>query len=89
MNEHEVYESWKQEKRQIDISQNFTGRVMNQVFQWEQSRKSPQLKIERLIELISFHPLAKMGLVAAGAVTGIVRLIIMINTILSNGVVNG
>jgi len=45
--------------------------------------------MERLIELISFHPLAKTGFVAAGAVTGIVRLIIMINTILSNGVVNG
>ena len=89
MKDHKVYESWKQEKQQIDVSQNFTGRVMNQVYQLEQSKKSPRLKIERLIELISFHPLAKTGLVAAGAVTGIVRLIIMINTILSNGVVYG
>ena len=89
MKDHEVYESWKQAKRQIDVSQNFTGRVMNQVYQLEHSRKSPLLTMERLIELISFHPLAKTGLVAAGAVTGIVRLIIMINTILSNGVVNG
>lgn len=89
MNDHEVYESWRQEKRQIDVSQNFTDRVMNQVYQLEQSRKSPPLKTERLIELISFHPLAKTGLVAVGAVTGIVRLIIMINTILCNGVVNG
>ena len=89
MKDHEVYESWKQEKRQIDVSQNFTDRAMNQVYQWEQSRNSPLLKTERLIELISFHPLAKTGLVAAGAVTGIVRLMIMINTILSNGVVNG
>ncbi len=89
MKDHEVYDSWRQEKRQIDVSQNFTDQAMNQVYQWEQSRKSPLLKMERLIELISFHPLAKTGLVAAGAVTGIVRLIIMINTILSNGVVNG
>ena len=89
MNENEVYESWRQEKRQIDVSQNFTEQIMNEVYKWEQSRNVPLLKRDRLIELISFHPLAKTGLVAAGAVTGIVRLIIMINTILSNGVVNG
>jgi hypothetical protein len=89
MKDRKIYESWRQEKRQIDVSQNFTGRVMNQVYQLEQSRKSPLLKTERLIELISFHPLARTGLMAAGAVTGIVRLIIMIQAILSNGVVNG
>ncbi len=89
MKDHEVYEPWRQKKRQIDVSQKFTNRVMNQVFQWEQNSKSPLSKMERLIELISFHPLAKTGLVAAAAVTGIVRLIIMIHAILSNGVVYG
>jgi len=89
MKDNEVYESWRQEKCQIDVSQNFTDHVMNQVYQLEQSRKSSRFTIERVIELISFHPLVKMGLVAVGAVTGIVRLIIMINTILSNGVING
>jgi len=89
MKYNEVYESWKQEKRQIDISQNFADRVMNRVYQLDQSRNIIQSKMEIFIELISFHPLAKTGLVAAGAVTGIVRLIIMINAILSNGVING
>jgi len=89
MKDNEVYESWRQEKRQIDVSQNFTEKVMNQVYQLEQSRKSSPLTMEGLIELISFHPLAKTGLIAAGAVTGIVRLIIMIQAILSNGVING
>lgn len=89
MKDHEVYETWKQKKRQIDVSRNFTDRVMNEVYQWEQSRNVYQLKMERLIELISFHPLAKIGLISAAAFTGIVRLIIMINTILSNGVING
>ena len=89
MKDHKVYESWRQKKRQIDVSQNFSDQAMNQVYQWEQSRKSPLFAMERLIELISFHPLAKTGLVAIGGVTGIVRLIIMIQTILSNGVVNG
>ena len=89
MKDHEFYESWRQEKRQIDVSQNFTDQAMNQVYQCQQNRNVYQLKMERLIELISFHPLAKIGLVAAGAATGIVRLIIMIQTILSNGIING
>ena len=89
MKDNEVYESWKQEKRQIDVSQDFTEKVMSEVYQREQSRKSSPFTIDRLIELISFHPLAKFGLVAAGAVTGIIRLIIMIQAILSNGVING
>jgi uncharacterized protein (DUF488 family) len=89
MKENEAYESWRQEKSRIDVSHNFADRVMNEICQWEQSRKSPLFAIDRLIELISFHPLAKIGLLAVGAVTGIVRLIIMIHAILSNGVING
>lgn len=89
MKSHKVYQSWRQKKSQIEVSQNFTDQVMNQVYQCEQSRNVPLLKIDRLIELISFHPLAKTGLVAVGAIMGIVRLIIMILAILSNGVVNG
>jgi len=89
MKDHEVYESWKQAKSQIDVSQNFTGEVMDQIYAWEQSRKFRRFNVARLIELISFHPLAKTGLVAVGAITGIVRVIIMIHAILSNGVVNG
>ncbi len=89
MKDNELYESWRHAKRQIDVSPNFTDQVMNRVNQWEQSRSTPPFTMERLIELISFHPLAKTGLVAAGALTGIVRLIIMVNAILSNGVING
>jgi hypothetical protein len=89
MKDNEVYESWRHQKRQINVRQNFTDQVMNEVYQWKQSRKSSPFNMEGLIELISIHPLAKIGLIAAGAATGIVRLIIMINTILSNGVING
>jgi outer membrane protein assembly factor BamD (BamD/ComL family) len=89
MKENEVYESWKQEKRQIDVSQNFTVRVMNRVYQYEQSKEKSLFTMEKLIELISLNPLAKTGLVVIGAVTGIVRIIFMIQAILSNGVING
>jgi len=89
MKDHEVYESWRQEKRQIEVSQNFTGKVMDQINAWEQSRHFRRFNVARFVELISFHPLAKTGLVAVGAITGILRLIIMIHAILSNGVING
>jgi len=89
MNDHEVYESWRQAKSQIDVSQNFTGEVMDRINAWEQSRNFRWFNTARFVELISFHPLAKTGLVAAGAITGIVRLLIMIHAILSNGVING
>lgn len=89
MKDNEVYESWKQEKRQIEANQNFTDWVMKQVYQWEQSKKKSPFTTEKLIELISLNPLAKTGLVVAGAATGIVRIVIMIQAILSNGVING
>jgi hypothetical protein len=89
MKSDEIYESWRQERRHIEVSQNFTDRVMDEVNQLEQNRNITQLKMNRLIELISFHPLAKTGLVAVGAVIGVVRVIIMILAILSNGVING
>jgi hypothetical protein len=89
MKKNKVYESWKQQKRQINISQNFTDRVMNRVHQYEQSKEKSLLTMEKLIELISLNPLAKTGLVVIGAATGIARIIIMIQAILSNGVING
>lgn len=84
-----IYESWRQEKRHIKVSQDFTDQVMDEIYQLGQNRNITQMKMNRLIELISFHPLAKTGLVAAGAVIGIVRVIVMILAIFSNGAVNG
>jgi len=89
MKDHEVYESWKQAKSRIDVSPNFTGEVMDKINAWEQSGNFQWFNTARFVELISFHPLAKTGLVAVGAITGILRLTIMIHAILSNGVING
>lgn len=89
MKENKAYKSWRQDKRQIDMSQNFSDRVMIGIYQLEQNSCISRFNIERLIEQISFHPLVIIGLVASGAVAGIVRLIIMINAVLSNGVING
>jgi hypothetical protein len=89
MKSDEIYESWRREKCHIEVSQNFTDRVMDEIYQLELNKNITQFKMNRLIELISFHPLAKTGLIAVGAVIGVVRVIIMILAIFSNGVVNG
>lgn len=89
MKSEEVYGTWKEEKNQVDIRENFTDEVMNQVYQYAQKKRKPLFDVQWLIELISAHPLAKAGLVAAGAVTGLIRLAFMIVVILSKGDING
>ncbi|MHC4461577.1 MAG: hypothetical protein ACYS30_09090 [Planctomycetota bacterium] len=73
MKSEEVYNAWKERKSQIEISENFTDEVMNQVYQHAQKKRKSMFDMRQLVELISAHPLAKAGLVAAGAVAGFVR----------------
>ncbi len=73
MKSEEVYDTWKEEKSQIDIREDFTDEVMNQVYQYAQKKRKPLFDVQRLSELISAHPLAKAGLIAAGAVAGFLR----------------
>ncbi len=89
MKSEEVYDTWKEEKSQIDIREDFADEVMNQVYQYAQKKRKLLFDVQWLVELISAHPLAKAGLVTAGAVTGLVRLILMIVVILSKGDING
>ena len=89
MNRQEVYNAWKEKKRQVDISEDFTDEMMNQIHQYEQKKSKSLFDMQRLIDVISDHPLAKIGLIAVGAVTGLVRLIFVIIMILNEGVING
>ena len=89
MKRQEVYNAWKKQKSQIDIRKNFTDEVMNQVYRYEHKKRKPLFNIQWLVELVSAHPMAKAGLIAAGAVTGLVRLIFIIIMILSRGDING
>jgi len=89
MKRQEAYNAWKDKKHQIDISESFADDVMKQIYQYEQKKKMPLFDIERLVEFISVHPLLKTGFIAAGAITGIVRLIVLILIILNRGVING
>lgn len=89
MRSEEVYKAWKEEKHQIEISKSFADEVMNQVYQYEQEKSGPMFSLRRLVDFISVHPLAQAALVMAGAVTGFIRLVLMILMILSRGDING
>ena len=85
----QMYHAWKEGKSKIRIRDNFTEAVMNQICQYEQNKRKSFFDMQWLVDLISTHPLAQAGLIATGAVTGLVRLIFMILVILSKGDING
>ena len=85
----EIINNWKDQRSQIEIGENFTQEVMNHIYQYEQKKKVSLFDMERFVEFISAHPLAKTGLVVAGGVAGIGRVIFMIVMILNKGIING
>ena len=82
MKSEQLYDDWKRQRRQIEVGENFTDQVMNQVYQYEQTKPKPLFDMQRLVEFISVHPLVKAGLIASGAVAGFVRVAFMIHVLL-------
>ncbi len=82
MKSEKLYEDWKKQKSQIEVGQNFTEKVMNQVYQYEQKRKASSFDIQWFVEAITAHPLAKVGLITIGATAGIVRVVFIIHILL-------
>lgn len=74
MKSEKIINSWKDQRNQIEVGENFTDKVMNQVYQYEQKKKKPLLDMQRFVDVIYAHPLAKVGMVAAGVVAGFIRM---------------
>jgi len=74
MKSQEIYNAWKEKKRQMDISKSFADSVMKQVYQYEQEEAKQVFNLGWLIDFISAHPLAQAGLVVAGTVVGLIRI---------------
>ena len=83
MKSEEIYDAWKERKSQIDLRENFADEVMNQIYQYERDKGRPLFDVQRLIELISAHRFVKAGVVTAGVVTGLVRIIFVVYPILA------
>ena len=82
MKSEEIYNIWKEKKSEIDIAGNFASEVIQQVRQYEQGKRECFVDIERFVEIISAHPLAKAATVAAGMLVGMVRVGFMLYTAL-------
>ncbi len=78
----DLYNAWKEQKSQTVVGENFTGKVINQVYQYEQTKPKPLFDMQRLTEFISTHSLAKAVLIASAAVAGFVRVAFMIHILL-------
>ncbi len=83
MKSEEIYDSWKESKSQIDIRENFADEVMNRIYRYERDKGRPLFDVQRLIELISAHRFVKAGVVTAGVVTGLVRIMFVVYAFLA------
>ena len=83
MKSEEIYDAWKGRKSQIDLRGNFADEVMNQIYQYERDKGRPLFDVQRLIELISAHQFVKAGVVTAGVVAGLVRIMFVVYAFLA------
>ncbi len=82
MNNEDIYNAWKKKKRQVEIRENFTDSVMNQIYQYEQNKRKSLFDVQSLIELMSAHTLAKAGLILTGGIVGFIRVVLMFRMVL-------
>ena len=82
MNNEDIYNTWKEKKHQVEISESFTDSVMNQIRRYEQKKRKSLFDVQSLIELMSAHTLAKAGLILTGGVVGFIRVVLMFRMVL-------
>lgn len=82
MKNNEIINKWAEQRSKIQVPQNFTDNVLNQIYQHEQNKRKPLFDVHRLVEFISAHPLVKAGLITIGAITGLARVTFMMRTLL-------
>ncbi len=83
MKSEEIYNTWKERKSQIDLRENFADEVMNQIYQYERDKKRPLFDVQQLIELISANRFVKAGVVTAGFVAGLARVMFVVYNFLA------
>lgn len=82
MKRQDVYDTWGKKRNQIVIRDHFTDEVMNGICHYERKKKKPVFDYQQLIELISAYLPVQAALVAAGALLGLARVVVMFAVIL-------
>ena len=85
MKSEEIYNEWKEVKRQIDMPDVFVDGVMDGIYRYEQEKAEQRSFLEVLFE----YSIVKTALIATGAAAGFARLVFMIIVILGKGQING
>lgn len=73
MRSEEVYNTWKDRKNQVDVSDGFADEVMSRVRQYERGQSGRLAGLRLFVDVTSGHPLAQVSLVLAGAIAGLIR----------------
>ena len=82
MKTEEIYNTWKEQKSQVEVGKGFSDKVMNQICQYEQNKCKSLFDMQSLIELMSAHMLAKAGLILTGGVVGFIRVVFVVTMVL-------
>jgi hypothetical protein len=80
-----AYERWKARRAAIDCPHDFAEQVMRKVYRDIGTQAESPLRCAAMLARISRHPLARVGLVAAGGVLGFLRLAAMTQFLLGSG----
>jgi hypothetical protein len=87
MNNEDLYQSWLEKSRNIEVSPDFSHEVMARISGYEHERgegaaRKPDL-LHGWLELVSLHPVVQTVLIVAGLLLGVARLVVSLQIILS------
>ncbi len=85
----ERYRAWREQKKQIDVSDAFAGRLMTRVRQYQEAKEKGLFDSQQFLEWLSGRFWAKVALAVIAAGLGFVRLVCVIVTILNGVNVHG
>jgi hypothetical protein len=78
----EIYNTWKEQKNQIEVGEGLSDKVISRIYQYERKKRKSLFDGHRLIELISTRPLGKAAAVTAGVLIGFVRMTFVVYSFL-------
>jgi len=82
MKKQELYNAWKEKKRQVHISRTFANNVMNQIRRYENRKDESSPNFQWFYDLITSNPLAQAALVIIGAIIGLLRFAFVLGMLL-------
>jgi hypothetical protein len=74
MKSQEIYNTWAEQRGRIEVSRQFSQKVMSQIYQRERQKRGWPFGVEQVVELISARPWAKFALLGAGTAIGLIRI---------------